>query len=254
MVTSQLLVGLANGIFLLVCAAVGIRLFALAHRTRQRPELLLGIGFVGVFLGVLALALSGLGRLPSGEIRLGFAGVGFASMWLATVGFLGFTWQTFRTHSKWAGVFVGFWGLCLGLLWAGAFHALATAAPESGSSESVRSWVVGARLMVAAAGAWTATEAYLQHSMECRRLAIGLGDCLIANRFVLWALCGFFICLNNSVSALLQSQGIGPMNSTLGAAMLTVGGLTQAVVMTLGLMPPSAYLRFIEARASSSAA
>ena len=59
----QLFLGIALLTFVLAASVVGLRLLALARRTRQLPELLVGVGFslIGL-LGYPLAMLSGFGR------------------------------------------------------------------------------------------------------------------------------------------------------------------------------------------------
>ena len=59
----ELLSGVGNGVFVLACGAMGIRLLMLARRTSRKPELLIGASLAMIaFLGFPLVAASGLGR------------------------------------------------------------------------------------------------------------------------------------------------------------------------------------------------
>ena len=55
-------VAIGFGSFLLASLVVGVRLILLSHRTRQLPELLIGVGVLGI--GPLGFGLSMIGALP----------------------------------------------------------------------------------------------------------------------------------------------------------------------------------------------
>jgi hypothetical protein len=249
MLSPQLLVAIANGGFVLVLGTVGVRLLALARRTRQLPELTLGIGFSCAVVGMLLLAISGVGRVPAGEVRLAIAGLGFVVLWMAFTGYVAFTWRTFRPAELWAAAIVASLSGIFACGVFGAWQALATASASASSSEVVRLWVAGVRIPLVLTSFWTASESLRQYSMERRRLALDIGNPFVANRFLLWAGYGGFTFLNGSMAVALQVQGIGPMNHPLGAAALALGGLGPAVLVSLAFMPPAAYRSFVARRA-----
>jgi len=238
-----------NGIFALVCGIVGIRLLGLARRTRELPEFFLGAAFVGIVVGILTIAVSRVGRVPVNEVNLPVFAGGFGVVWLSASFFIAFTWRAFRSGSKGALGFLILASLTMGASAAGCVHAVATAPPDAHTASLTVYWLMGLRVPLMLNFAWSAIESFHHYRMARRRMAIGLGDPVTANRFLLWCGVGAFTLSSTAIGIALHLQGMGPMNHPLGAAALATGAMVPALLMTLIFMPPAAYRRFLLRRA-----
>lgn len=237
------------GAFLVVCVIVGLRLLLLWRRTRCLPELALGVGLLCIGLGYLT---AGAG-LHLREIEWGPAGkfLALGSLLLGVGGSAAgfFIWRAFRPESR----------LAAAAAWTGvaATAGIFAAGLLTGGFTDMRLWDHYAAALSAVRGAilaWCAAEALLYWSRMRRRLALGLADAVVTNRFLLTGLAigGGAVTCGMSIAGVLASQG-EPFPPGLELAMAATG-LAVAVTMWLGFLPPPSYCRLVERRAASAAA
>jgi len=241
-------------LFLLTCGTVGVRLIGLWRRTGREPEMLLGASLLTMVVCLPVLTASGMGRGSVGDLRLPLVALGLGLLSLAVAGMSGFTWKTFRPHSRWGAIAVVAIAALQGCALAGSLHALAAADPGVPSTRAATGWLVLLRLPGLANFCWTAVEAFVQWRMARRRLAVGLGDPVVANRFALWCVIGVFLALNNAVSTYLQSRGMGPVAHPVGASAVAVAAVVSATLMWLVFLTPERYHAWILERAARAAA
>lgn len=248
----ELIAALGGGGFVLASLVLGGRLMLLARRTRGFPELTLGAGLflmggVGYPLLVVAQEATVLDR----EVRFALA---VAYMFLSVVGMWGiglFTRHVFRPREAWAkaavmmipvGYVAGAWGQIdgpgLGALLAG----------ESGP------WLLTSYVGIATMG-WAATESFRYYGMLRKRLALGLADPVVADRFRLWAFAIYSASAISALGMLLQEVFGIPVSGT-NAGHLVVGplGLVASFSLWLAFQPPAAYVRRVQRRAAASLA
>jgi hypothetical protein len=238
-------------VFALACGSVGVRLLLIHRRSRQLPELLLALALLTIIVCAPLLAVSGLGRGVVGAIRFAPLVLGLALFWLYTLFTGAFTWRAFRPAASWGGLLVA--ALCAAHLAAmlGALRGLAAAPESMPSIDAAWGWFVAVRVPPILALAWTGGEAFRQWRMARRRVALGIGDPVVCNRFALWCAVGSFSTANNLVSTLLQAQGIGPVAHPVGAAVIALSGLGSSALLWLVFMPPARYQAWVIRRASA---
>jgi len=238
----QALTGISLLLFVATTAMVGVRMLLLARRTGERPELLMGAG----------MALVGGIGYPGGILsRFGLGSVGEMNFWLwffstacTQVGIAliyAFTWRVFRAKAAWAKLLViggiGFMGAGL----AGMAHALVSAPPNADSALVTRGPIFVGMVGYAAGFLWTALEGFHHYGMARRRLALGLTDPIVANRFFLW---GFFGLMASSLTAIAAvSALLGGKPSGTPVTMLPMGvlGAAAAAAMYLAFFSPAWY-------------
>jgi hypothetical protein len=247
------LAALGGGSFVLVSLVLGPRLLALGRSRRQLPELTMGLCLL--LMGALGYPLAAVGRtvtaLPDGVRGLL---VGCSAL-CNTVGFaaLGvFTWRVFRPDSALAEAIVATAIAVLALLlpaeavWPGLVGSALSVEPYPGAPGYLRV-VVGLGILY-----WASVEAAAFGRQLRRRLAIGLGDAVVADRVRLWAIAMTSASLSYTTSFVLSFRGIDLATSPLGAAIVGSLGLVSAASAWLAFLPPAAYLRRV--RAGSEAA
>jgi hypothetical protein len=173
--------------FVLASAVVSGRMLLLARRTRERPELLLGLGVLGTAVlgyGLLIVALILRGD-PTGftndpAIRT-LTGVGSVLHDVGVSMIVLFVLTVFRAGDRSARALAG---LMLLALWGGHLgwelrNGYRSSAPGSGF------WLLRYSV-IWSYPLWTMIESYRFYGLMRRRRALGLADPLVTNRFFLW--------------------------------------------------------------------
>ena len=234
------LISIAAGIFYLIA---GYRLLRLSGRTRERPELLLGIYFVFTsqwYLLYYAPGILGIEGLPPL--------IGHGTEWIYVVGiipYLLFLRGAFRPKSAWATALVI---VCTLLLVAGG-----TASSLGGGNFNslndpgyLTEWV-GYTVPCF----WMCCEGAISHAAAKKRVRFGLCDPIVANRYLLFA--GFGFC---QVAACAADLSWAYGNSNAGGASAFADGLLGATeiasvaVLWFAFFPPLVYRRWIADRAA----
>ena len=242
----QMLAGLSVLLFIVVGSAVGVRMLALARRTGGRPERLMGAGMVLICaLGYPGSLLSGFGKGSVGEVVVPawalstcLTQLGIGSIWL-------FTGAVFRPGVPWARVLTGAGLGALVASYLGTGVVLLTAPEHVSCNAATRGWMLLGMVGYAGSFAWTAVEGLLQRRMALRRLALGLADPVVANRFLLWGLFGLMATGINAVSAVGVQLGRDPATSLLILFPMGVLGAAASALMYLAFFPPAWYVGWL---------
>jgi hypothetical protein len=243
-------------------AVVGLRLVRLAQRDGGGPVLHLGLYFLvysalatglslATYLGWSSASLA----LPDRVARI-LNGAFFVTATVGMCFLLLFTQRTFRPESQAARTMV--WGI-------GGLMALATALLAATEGFEVRVvngpayWVHFAARV--ACWSWVAGESLAYWSKQRRRLALGLADPVVTNRFLLWGVWGLVIALlafSDPVARLWYYQLAGTATQwipevgrpIIDATVPIACGLNGAalVLMILTFFPTPAYRRWLLAR------
>ena len=231
---------------MIVSLGVGTHLLRLARRTGELPELALGLAYLGVgALGYPMGLLSVLPGMPELVARTLFAfsqlatGVGSAAVFV-------FTQSVFRPDSRWARGLVRLAALVL------AFQtALDVARAIQGDPAQFAVPDLGFSLrqgITAFSYAWTAAEALRYRALLVRRLALGLAEVEVVNRFLLWAIAGLGAFAGSSTMSVVSLTGVKPFEDPLALGAVGLGGLVAAFCTALAFTPPRAYLAWVRAR------
>ena len=235
----------------LVGVVVGFRLIGLACRTRELPETLMGLGLV--IVAVIGAPLTGVGRMP-GMVGTPFgdalftAGLGFVQ--IGTGCFFTFTWQVFRKNSTRAMVAVLLACGALGATWQGLVGA-SVGANMTEVYTHTRPWAMGVVALVAATFYWTALESLAYHRKLMRRLALGLAQSEIVNRFWLWgmgALATAGIC---TMMLVPMAMNIPPLQSPLTLTFMAIAAVVNSTCWFFAFFPPQAYLERVRFRSAA---
>jgi hypothetical protein len=230
---------------LVASSVLGFRLLRLAARTREIPELAIGTSFIAA--GVVGYVLMLMGspgnqNLPAEQVLVFFA-AGYALIGFGVACTYVFIWRTFRPDAVWAR-----W-----LALAGCAALACSALPEMGSGagqlveRNALFWIgIVARV---GAGAWGGVEALRWWMLLQRRLALGLADAVVANRFLLWGcanVCTFSIFLSTAFITPGNDEGVLTAGAIVLISSLT---LTTAATQWLAFFPSSGYEGWIRQRA-----
>lgn len=242
--------GIAAGMFVLTTTAVGGRLAWVSRKSPGSPEFLMGAGMLAIgILGYPLGLVSGFGQAPVGEVRTGVWLVSYVAIDLGLLCMYVFTWRVFRPGVGWAASLVAAAVLVLVGITGVQLHALLTVSPDLASNAIALRW--GMPFLLGSGGCflWTGIEGALQHRMARRRLALGLADPVVVNRFLLWAVFGASAFLINAASGVALAMGVHGNNSP-GVQLATgLFGVVGAMSMYLACVPPSWYLARVRGEA-----
>lgn len=252
----QALAGISILLLIVASAVVGIRLIRMWQRTRQLPEL---------YLGLLLILVAMLGY-PLFIVSRATEVIGFHGAWASfvlgalamDVGFLMlylFTWKTFRPQSRWCA-----W-LIAAVACAFAVNIVSLAA-DTWSARSVvlqmgdqPVWRQYSGILASDLGyVWTAVEAFRSYAVLRKRRALGLVEPLVANRVLLWGqmtLITLSVLVLNNVTSL---QNIDVLSTPWIMAYSSLGGVVQAVYLGLIFLPPQRYREWVEQRTALESA
>ena len=235
---AELLGLIGFGSFLAVSLTVGIRLLLLARRTRKLPEFAMGLNFiVAGFIGyALVVAAESLHLFPEGLAGFGsFFGVSGISIGGAFVCL--FTQRVFQPQSRIAQAAVAGAAAWFGIAIIGAWN-LNVAKAQQGIGVWFGHWGVHLGLLVAYG--WSTAESLRYYALMRRRVQAGVGDALVANRFMLWGIGTLAAVLVTLLYAIMQLFGHYQLPASLiGVASLLV--LVTAISEWLAFFPPKAY-------------
>jgi len=229
-------------VYTVASAIVGVRLLLRSRKTQGVPELLAGLAYVtapatGYPLCVTAPMLPRLFAVPVymlGETLLMFG----------CCCYLVFTAKVFRPAAPWA-LRVAVLGSAI--LTVSGIQNIWAFCSTADSAEILARARVGLAPIVAVLGLyyiWTAFEGFRYYGMMKKRMALGLADAVVTNRFLLWGFAGIVSLAWNSVSAVCLALGID-LRSALPVFTTSLGGFANTVLLVLIFMPPAAYTRWV---------
>ncbi len=238
------------GVFVAILALVGVRLLVLARSTRELPELALGSGLL--LIAFAGMPLAALGRIPA-SVGTALGHTAFAvGIVVVTAGLAllyVFQWRVFRANSRWARGFVALAALVLATVGFGSAWQGAQASSLAEILVRTRSWSLAIMGLVTLQFVWGAVESFVYHRALRRRLAIGLADPIVVNRFLLWGLssaAGATLC---GGLALCVLAGMTIMVDSLPLNLIALMGCVSSVSWFLTFFPPEAYQSFLRRRA-----
>ena len=224
---------------------VGTRLIARARKSRGWPELLMGLTYTAApGLGYPLLITAPLWGARDASLAVSISGE--LLVMFGTSAFMIFNAKVFRPSAGWA-MSLAYVGVSVIVAGGGAVILAHLSTTEAALiAERSRG---GTAAMLTALGAgygWTAFEGIRYNRMLRKRIALGLAEPIVANRFLLWALAGIVATAWNCVSSyyLIIGANIGTHPVPLLAT--SIGGLVSAVLQVLIFMPPTRYVRWIE--------
>jgi hypothetical protein len=242
------LIAIGFGAFLVSSLAIGLRLVWLAHRNRELPELLIGLGILGIgpvgFAGTVFALLLG-SRHPSAASCLLVAAT--LALCGGSVAAYIFNWMVFRPGDRWAKAVVVGAGLLFVILFVGRLATSDFVVPLH-----LNAWYHLQSITVTACLLWGSGESLRYYGIMRRRLRLELADPLVTNRFLLWGLgigsagVGSLISVAFTLVTGIPMQEFGWI--TLSNSLF---GLAAAVLMWIAFLPPATYRRWIRGLATA---
>lgn len=230
-------------IYTVASGIVGVKLLVRARKSHGVPELLAGLAYVAApALGYPLCVLAPM--IPERAIAAPLYSVGQASLIFGCCCYLFFTAKVFRPGAAWA-----MWTAAVGslILVASGAEILWSYFVSATQAENVARAKAGLVPMVSVLMfyyVWTAYEGFRYYRMMKKRMALGLADAVVTNRFLLWGVAGLVSLSWNSVSAVCLAAGID-LRSTLPLLCTSGGGFANTVLLVLIFMPPAAYTRWV---------
>jgi len=244
--STQILQAVAGTIFTATIMTVGIRLIVLARRNRALPELLLGISLlVGGTLGAIVEAAGMSGEAMLEPIVAGkLLAVGKAFGIIGASCHIFFIRIVFRPRAAWATALVAVTVATILSTYA-AFWAVGTF-----SNAQMPLPIFGIELAARCVGSiWLVVEASRYYSDMKRRVALGLSEPLVADRFRLWTIAAVagLVLLATSVPPIIWPHGDAQWLELL-IPVFAAAGVTSSVCYLLAFFPPAFYRRHVEKR------
>jgi hypothetical protein len=243
----KLVVVIGFAAFFVSSLAIGCRLLWLARRNRGLPELLIGLGILGI--GPAGFALTIFAMLASAHPGLVLATLATAQLAIsagATSAYV-FNWQVFRRDSRLAPAVIGLavagFAVCFVGRWLHGGYTLPM---------RLDSWMLGTTANVIVCMWWGSFESLRYYALMLRRVRLGLADPVVANRFLLWGIGIGAAGVGSAVGSilmLLKGNAVRELDaSTLSNSLF---GLLSAVSMWAAFLPPAAYRRWLAARSAT---
>lgn len=235
--------------FTLTSLVVGLRLMALHRRTRQFPELAMGLSFFTA--GFLSTAMNLVGNHaqddPLVAMWLRLAAALISDVGYALMAF--FVWRVFRRDAAGVALF----SASAGLLAAGFVMQVVSTRPVLPAPIDPGFWVAFAGQVIAYG--WAAAETLHYWTLLRRRERIGLAEPLLVNRFLLWGIANATVV---GIWGEIAWSMLGRETANLSDASylrLALLGFACAATTWLAFFPPRVYARrFARARGDDRSA
>ncbi len=243
----QSVVGIGFLAFFVASSVVGVRLLLLWRQTRELPELLIGLGVLGI--GPVGFGFITLGELcvaGAPELARILIGTGLAAMSLGSGAKYLFNWRVYHPRSRVLQALVGI--ACLSLVaclvWEYATTQFRTLV-RPGMSYFLRIGLqVGCLL-------WGSGEALRYWDRMRRRVRLSLADPVVSNRFLLWGLGAGAAGIGSAVGGFAQWwTQLPPTQLPWVMVSSSLHGIAAAIALWLAFVPSPRYTRWIRSRAA----
>ncbi|MBM4383859.1 MAG: hypothetical protein FJ091_10880 [Deltaproteobacteria bacterium] len=224
-------------------AAPAFRVWRASAGRRDAPERSVAAFFALSGLG-FALRFQALndGRLDT-TLEIALNSAGHVALSLASIALLSFTQRIFRPTARAA-------------MWGGSALSLAALALlplDGGATREDADSLLALNALRALVFSWSFLEAFLYWRQMRRRAALGLGDHVVANRFLLWSIwsAGLALCFVFVLGMRIAGRAIGADSALLPTYMPMIRVVLGAVVLAsfvaicLCFFPPARYRAWI---------
>lgn len=232
-------------VYTLASGLVGVRLLIRSRRSHGTPELLAGLAYVCAS-GVgypMAIVSS---QLPDRGVAVPMYVVGEILLSFGCCCFLFFTVKVFRPSAVWAVALASLGSALFAWSAYGIIRAFVThvdAAEITAEATLPLAVMVGVLLL---SYVWTASEGWRYYRMMRKRMALGMADAVVTNRFLLWTLSGLTSTCWITFSALMLAAGYNLARNPINVSVTCMGGLANTVFLVLIFMPPAGYTRWVQ--------
>jgi hypothetical protein len=223
---------------------VGGRLIRRGLVARDVPELLMGMAyFLAPGIGY-PMVVTG-SEIPDHITSSAVFALGQALIVLGVMFFFFFNARVFRPDSFWAQALASLSSIVLALACWEVTRGHSALGKEFLGIASVRTAMMFMVGVLGIAYSWTAYEGYRHHRMMLRRARVGLGDAVVANRFLLWGIAGSLQVCANCVSAWSLVNGQNIAVSTPSVLATSIVGVLNSGLLVLIFVPPARYIRWL---------
>jgi len=231
--------------FYLVSFAVGVRLLMLWMRTYALPELLMGVGVLG--LGPIGFGGSAVSaQLQSSDPALAqivFAISGLAGLSGAIATCL-FNWLVFRPQSRVGMALTIAVGLSLLGIYAGRAISIGFVPDATARSTSNVQFAITAFALL-----WGAFESLRYWALMRKRSSLGLADPVVTNRFLMWGIGSGMAAIGTGIATIVSMlSGVSTLESPGIVASSSAHGFVSALAIWLAFLPPARYQQWLRAR------
>lgn len=229
-------------LFIGVTVFAAARLLVLHRKTGQLPELLiamliLGVGTLGVGAGFVIPA-----TVPPGTLRSVLDHLPISGVHLGMSALCFFTWLVYRRDSVVARTAVG---AIVCLLAVTLLHALLRGTFDAVGAIPERPVRIVSSTIYVSVMAWSAVEALAYWRAMRQRLALGLADPVVTNRFLLWGLATGAPAQGIAIGAVAEFAFGFPKDTGWITLCYAAHGSLSAVCFWLAFQPPKAYRGWI---------
>jgi hypothetical protein len=222
----------------------------LARRNRGLPELLLGVSLIAG--GSIGAVLEAAGMTATTELAPAIAGrllmIGKIFGLIGIACQLTFIRIVFRPTARWAH------GCVVAICLINAFVFVAFGLQGTYTTAVIPISIFSVEL-VARVGAslWLVAESVRYYNLMKKRVALGLSDPLVADRFRIWAAAGLagVIMLATSVPPVVVEDKATPW-LVWDIVVFSFSGIMTSSLYLLAFFPPNAYRRYVTRRAASA--
>ena len=231
--------------FFVVALIVGIRLLLLWRRTRKLPELLMGLGVLGIGPVGFGCMLVGVVTLSNPPIANASFGAGTVAVFIGVMAKCIFNWRVYRRQSVAAMIVtIGVGAMMLTIL---TMHAI----DGQWAPTEAMAWDSLARsLSQVGCLLWGSAESLYYWTRMRRRMKLGLADSVLVNRFLMWGVGAGFAGAGTGIGVMAEIiTSVPALEIPWVVSTSAAFGFVAAVSIYLAFIPPERYVRFVRSHA-----
>jgi hypothetical protein len=239
----------------LVGVWLGVKLVLMSKRSGEWPEFYIGTGLL-MYAGVAQVGMllaHIIGKEQPFAVLMTLALIRILAFVATLLCFTIFTWTVFGIESP---VRRAMAALVSGLALVGALLLTYAIWIQLGGGERLPGYYrLGLNVSFVVQFLWMGIESLRYYSLMNRRLALGLAEPVVVNRFFVWGIGAVLsgLCVLGLFVASLLGHGLAD-GSVWSEGLVTFAGLLNAVIWWISLAPPAFYTRWISATSPEGAA